>query len=64
MKKVRITINSDSRVVVIPMQYDSEKDTLDFSELQIEPMPDKNEDVSKDIVLQLTQLIMSTMQKN
>ena len=61
MKKVKITINSEDRVVVIPMQYNVNNDTLDFSELQIEPIPNEKDDISKDIVLILTQTILSTL---
>ena len=62
MKKVKITINSDDRVVVIPMEYDTTSDSLNFSEIQIEPIPSDSEDVSKDVVMQLTMLIMSILQ--
>lgn len=62
--KIKITINSEDRVVVIPMQYDSEKDELNFAEIQIEPIPNKDEDISKDIVMILTQHILSSLQQN
>ena len=59
MKKVKITINSDDRIIMIPMEYDSEKDSITIDQLQIEPLPDKNEDISKDIVFSITQMIMN-----
>ena len=62
--KIKITINSEDRVVVIPMQYDSEKDELNFAEIQIEPIPSKDENISKDIVMILTQHILSSLQQN
>ena len=59
MKKVKITINSDDRIIMIPMEYDSEKDSITIDQLQIEPLPDKNEDISKDIVFSITKMIMN-----
>jgi hypothetical protein len=59
MKKIKITINSDDRIIMIPMEYDSEKDSITIDQLQIEPLPDKNEDISKDIVFSITQMIMN-----
>ena len=41
------------------MEYDSEKDSITIDQLQIEPLPDKNEDISKDIVFSITQMIMN-----
>lgn len=59
--KVKITINSEDRIIMIPMEYNTEKDTLDFNDIQIEPMPEQNEDISKDVVFNMAQLILSTL---
>lgn len=58
--QIKITINNTERAVVIPINYDSELDVLDIKELQIDPIPDKNEDISKDVVLGITQMILNT----
>ena len=58
--EIKITINSKDRVVVIPMKYDEKTDALSFAEIQMEPMLNENEDISKDIVLKITQLIMAS----
>lgn len=57
--EIKITINNTERAVVIPINYDSELDVLDIKELQIDPIPDKNEDISKDVVLGITQMILN-----
>ena len=60
MKKIKITINSEDRIVVIPMEYNPEDDSMHFYELQMEPIPEKDdEDLSKDIVIKLTTMILS-----
>lgn len=56
---IKITINSEERSVVIPLTYEKSTDSLDIKEIQIDPIPNKDEDISKDIVLNLTQLIMT-----
>lgn len=56
---IKITINSEERSVVIPLIYEKSTDSLNINEIQIDPIPNKEEDISKDIVLNLTQLIMS-----
>ena len=57
---IKITINSEERAVVIPLTYEKSTDSLDIKEIQIDPIPNKDEDITKDIVLNLTQLIMTT----
>lgn len=56
---IKITINSEERSVVIPLIYEKSTDSLNINEIQIDPIPNKDEDISKDIVLNLTQLIIS-----
>jgi chemotaxis signal transduction protein len=60
---VKITISSENRIVMIPMNYDETNDVLSFDETQIEPIPEKDEDVSKDLVIQLTTIILSTLRE-
>lgn len=59
--KVKITINSEDRIIMIPMEYNTEKDTLELSDIQVEPVPEQNEDISKDVVFNMAQLILSTL---
>lgn len=59
--KVKVTINSEDRIIMIPMEYNTEKDTLEFNDIQIEPMPEQNEDISNDIVFNMAHLILSTL---
>ena len=61
MDKIKITINNENRIAIIPMDYDPEKDEAHINEIQIEPIPDKDEDISKDVVLQLTKLILTVL---
>ena len=51
------------RIVMIPMNYDEANDVLSFEETQIEPIPEKDEDVSKDLVIQLTMIVLSTLKE-
>lgn len=59
MQKVKISINGENRVVIIPMEYNEETDIIEIKEVQIEPMPDKDEDISKDLVMYISQLILA-----
>lgn len=59
--KVKITINSEDRIIIIPMEYNAENDTLECSDIQVEPVPEQNEDISNDIVFNMAQLILSTL---
>ena len=61
MKNLKVTINSEDRIVLIPMEYDIETDTLHIKEIQIDPYPDENDNVSSDPVMQLTALIINTL---
>lgn len=59
MQKLKISINGENRVVIIPMEYNEETDVVEIKEVQIEPMPDKDEDLSKDLVMYVSQLILA-----
>lgn len=41
------------------MEYNEETDVVEIKEVQIEPMPDKDEDISKDLVMYISQLILA-----
>ena len=41
------------------MEYNEEPDVDEIKEDQIEPMPDKDEDISKDLVMYISQLILA-----
>lgn len=64
MKNVKITINSEDRIVVIPITYDESTDSGELNEIQIEPVPDKNEVISNDIVLNIANAIISLLKNN
>lgn len=59
MQKIKISINGENRIVIIPMEYNEETDVVEIKEVQIEPMPDKDEDLSKDLVMYISQLILA-----
>ena len=59
MQKIKISINGENRVVIIPMEYNEETDVVEIKEVQVEPMPDKDEDLSKDLVMYISQLILA-----
>ena len=59
MQKIKSSINGENRVVIIPMEYNEETDVVEIKEVQIEPMPDKDEDLSKDLVMYVSQLILA-----
>ena len=61
MESIKITINGENRVVVIPLTYDNTTDTAELNEIQIEPMPEEKEDISKDIVMMLSQVILNVL---
>ena len=59
MEKIKITISNGDRVIIIPMTFDKESDSLEINEIQIEPVPEKDEDISGDIIFNLAQAILS-----
>lgn len=61
MEKVKIIINSQHRSVIIPLEYDAENDSAELNELQIDPIPEENEDVSKDIAFILAEFILKNL---
>ena len=61
MESIKITINGKNRVVVIPLTYDDTTDTAELNEIQIEPMPEEKEDISKDIVMMLSKMILNVL---
>ena len=61
MKSIKITINSEDRVVIIPLTYDETTDSAELNEIQIEPIPEEKEDISKDIVMMLSQMILNVL---
>ena len=59
MQKLKISINGENRVVIIPMEYNEETDVVEIREVQIEPISVKDEDLSKDLVMFVSQLILA-----
>lgn len=63
MEKIKIIINTQHRDVVIPLEYDAETDSAELKEIQIDPMPEKDEIVDNDVAFLLTELILKTFNK-
>ena len=63
MEKVKIIISGQSRAFIIPMEYDSEQDILDIKEFQVDPIPEENENLTKDIVINLAEFIVNCLTK-
>lgn len=61
MKNIKITITDNDKIVIIPIAYDEEKDSMTINELQVEPVPDENEDISKDLVFVISRMILEKL---
>ena len=59
MKKIKIAISTPERAVIIPMDYDEDKDEVVLNEIQVEPVPEKDEDITKDLAFFITQQILT-----
>lgn len=62
MEKVKIIINGQKRSFIIPLEYNEETDSAEIKEFQVDPMPEKDENTDKDIVLFLADLILNSIQ--
>ena len=62
MEKVKIIINGQKRSFIIPFEYNEETDSAEIKEFQVDPMPEKDENTDKDIVLFLADLILNAIQ--
>ncbi|MBQ8132328.1 MAG: hypothetical protein IJ193_07550 [Bacilli bacterium] len=60
MKQFKIAVSTPDRAIIIPMEYNEEQDTVEIKELQVEPVPDKDEDLSKDPAFVIVQRILNT----
>lgn len=60
MKQLKIAISTPDRAIIIPMEYDENKDEITIEELQVEPVPDKNTDVSTDLAFFIAQKILES----
>ena len=61
MKNIKIAISTPDRAVIIPMEYNDENDEVVINELQVEPIPDKDEDISKDLAFFIVQKILTVL---
>ena len=61
MKNIKIAISTPDRAVIIPMEYNDENDEIVINELQVEPIPDKDEDISKDLAFFIVQKILTVL---
>jgi len=62
MEKVKIIINGQKRSFIIPLEYNEETDSAEIKEFQVDPIPEKDENTDKDIVLFLADLILNAIQ--
>lgn len=58
MKQFKIAVSTPERAIIIPMEYDDEHDTVEIKELQVEPVPNDEEDISKDPAFFIVQRIL------
>lgn len=58
MKQFKIAVSTPNRAIIIPMEYDDQQDVVEIKELQVEPVPDKDEDLSKDPAFFIVQKIL------
>lgn len=61
MKNIKIAVSTPDRAVIIPMEYNDENDEIVINELQVEPIPDKDEDISKDLAFFIVQKILTVL---
>ena len=47
MKHLKIAISTPDRAIVIPLEYNDESDEIVVNELQVEPVPNKDEDIKR-----------------
>lgn len=62
MKKLKIAVSTPDRAIIIPIEYNDEKDEITINEIQVEPMPKENEDISGDLGFFITQKILTLFQ--
>lgn len=62
--QIKISINGEKRTIVIPLEYDESSDSMTISQVQVDPIPNSDEDISNDIVFNLTKAIFSVLQNN
>lgn len=61
MKQLKIAVSTPDRAIIIPMEYNDEKDEITINELQVEPIPDKDVDISTDIAFFIVQKILGAL---
>ena len=61
MKHLKIAISTPDRAIVIPLEYNDENDEIIVNELQVEPVPNKDEDISKDLAFFIAQKILNSL---
>ncbi len=62
--QIKISINGEKRTIVIPLEYDESSDSMTISQVQVDPIPNSDEDISNDIIFNLTKAIFSVLQNN
>lgn len=60
MKNIKIAISTPERAIIIPMEYDDENDELAIKDMQVEPLPEKDEDISGDLAFFIVQKILKS----
>lgn len=61
MKNLKIAISTPDRAIVVPIEYNDENDELVIKELQVEPVPKKDEDISKDLAFFIAQKVLNSL---
>lgn len=61
MKNLKIAISTPDRAIVIPLKYNDENDEVVVDELQVEPIPNKDEDISKDLAFFIAHKILNSL---
>ena len=63
MEKIKIIINTQHRDIVIPLEYDAETDSAELKEVQIDPMPEKDEVIEGDVAFALAEFIIKGLNR-
>ena len=63
MEKVKIIINSQHRSIIIPLEYDAETDSAELKEVQVDPVPEKDEVIDGDIAFALAEFIIKGLNR-
>ena len=63
MEKIKIIVKSETRDIVIPLEYDAETDSAELKEIQVDPLPEKDEVIDGDIAFSLAEFIIKGLNR-